>query len=218
MSFFLTLITYLQPHSLGYHANVNADKHHSIWPIRFRHDESTTVQPGEEAPCILATFAVAHLKRRRESEPLCHTPLLAERRPNHIRRDWLGKTKESNSHDTVALSDLHVFKNKANIMKEVWLFWVEKYKGKVVISSGETIHWPMVEEGAANRQQIMHWRVLLGLHRKLVHASFPVLTNKSCLHFPGERFTSTNHQSRDVLASLSYTATLSTHPDMATIS
>lgn len=68
--FFLTSITYLQPQSLGYHAYVDAHKCHSIGPIRLCHDESTTVQPGEEAPCILATFAVAHLKGERPSEPI----------------------------------------------------------------------------------------------------------------------------------------------------
>lgn len=50
----------LQPESLGYHAYVDADKHYAIGPIRLRQDECTTVQPREDAPCILASFAEAH--------------------------------------------------------------------------------------------------------------------------------------------------------------
>lgn len=75
--FIVTSATYLQPESLGYHAYVDTDKHHSIWPIRLRHDESATVQPGEDAPCVLASLTVAHLERKRESQRLsasvpCH--------------------------------------------------------------------------------------------------------------------------------------------------
>lgn len=50
---------------------------------------------------MLTTFAVAHLKRKAESEPLCLTALLPETRPHHTRIDYLRETK-NNPHDTVA--------------------------------------------------------------------------------------------------------------------
>lgn len=155
ISFSHQSLTYLQPQSLGHHAYVDADKRHSIWPIGFCHDESTTVQPGKEASCILATFAVAHLKRKRgEWATSPHSPATRKQPQSHEKR-VLRKDKQSTWHCSSKWDNICVFKNKANIIKEALFFYVEKCKSKVVIGSAETIHWPVAKEGAGLAQNFI---------------------------------------------------------------
>lgn len=80
--------------------------------VRLRQDESTTVQPGEEAPGVLTTFAIAHLGRERESEAL-GLPHPTGKQAYPRRKSLLRKTVHMMQKAPCEI--IHVFKNKANV-------------------------------------------------------------------------------------------------------
>lgn len=113
-------------------------------------------------------------------------PSATGKQPQSYEKILLRKDKQSTWHCSFKWDNICVFKNKANIIKEALLFYVEKCKSQVAIGSGEAIHWPVVKDPRSWSGSEFHYypRDLSGLLCFLKTFLLPKILHKEIVPFP----------------------------------